>query len=76
MSEDTGEKLSRLNCARFFVISRGSKVEREKGGDRFVALSTNDSWKGNEREGGRGEKAAFAPTRRLIEWKFIRRLNV
>lgn len=56
MSEDTGEKLSRLNCARFFVISRGSKVEREKGGDRFVALSTNDSWKGNEREREGGER--------------------
>lgn len=55
MSEDTGEKLSRLNCSRvrFFVISRGSKARR---GEEvitavgFVALSTNDSWKGDEGE--------------------------
>lgn len=55
MSEDTGEKSSRLNCSRvrFFVISRSSKTKR---GEEvitavgFVALSTNDSWKGDEGE--------------------------
>lgn len=81
MSEDTGEKLSRLNCSRvrFFVISRSSKTKR---GEEvitavgFVALSTNDSWKGDEGERGEEEKAAFARTRRPIERKFIRRLNV
>lgn len=82
MSEDTGEKLSRLNCSRvrFFVISRGSKARR---GEEvitavgFVALSANDSWKGDEGERERGEEEkAFARTRRPIERKFIRRLNV
>lgn len=81
MSEDTGEKLSRLNCSRvrFFVISRSSKTKR---GEEvitavgFVALSANDSWKGDEGERGEEEKAAFARTRRPIERKFIRRLNV
>lgn len=55
MSEDTGEKLSRLNCSRvrFFVISRGSKARRGEEvitAVAFVALSTNDSWKGDEGE--------------------------
>lgn len=81
MSEDTGEKLSRLNCSRvrFFVISRGSKARRGEEvitAVAFVALSTNDSWKGDEGERGEEEKAAFARTRRPIERKFIRRLNV